>query len=705
MVRYILLLVLLISGNTVALKVTLDNGATYEGKVISENLTSYTIAVGNMPVTILKKMVVEVDGVRVKGPDSSASSSTTVSAPQDYKGKSISVTLKSGRVFQGTVISDNGKIIVLSNDGAPVNIYHSTIARIDNTGVAPPAAKGTIARQDSVPAKASQQLSSSKAVSSGDSKSSSITVTSLASESVPPSKAPSNQSSETNAAGKPAAAQSQGATTREPVFYVNESSTKSTTNAGKQTADTGAAVPGGAIALKAASEDQKSIGTIYIPPVRTRDDGLREIVLKNGSVFLGRILSENDRFISFDSNGASMNVMKKMIKEIDGVPYKDESAQKKQQDKSGKNSQMVQRISDFTGKRKLPNTPVPPDLTTDKLLDSLRSPFWETRSRACRISGSMGDWAHGSVSVLAVMLADTAQSKITVPVWIDSTDLQKLLAPSLEAARALAYLGDDGYQALKDALKSPDVLVRRSEVFGLLEFTGDSKGSVLKAMLNDKEPSVRALALGSFGNAQGEDHLLKALNDNEAYVRSNASFLLGKIRSEKSVPQLQLLLDDSRSLVRGNAIEALGLIGHINVSDKMIKLLEDPNFIVREKAVTALGRLQDTTAIWPVINSLRDVNPDVRAAAATALSYMRDPRAIPSLYALLKDDNLAVRERARESLRLHTELGQLIVALTDANVTVRENAAYVLWLLTGKDYGEDREKWIAWYQQEYKTNR
>jgi HEAT repeat protein len=337
------------------------------------------------------------------------------------------------------------------------------------------------------------------------------------------------------------------------------------------------------------------------------------------------------------------------------------------------------------------------------LVDSLKASSWEKRSRACRTLGAMGEWAYSAVPSIAVLLADTALSRMYVPVWIDSSDVQNLLAPSLEAARTLAYLGDDGYKALTIALTSPDNLIRRNAAFGMLEFTGDnSKSQEFLKMIKDSDPSVRAVAIGGFCTPSGETFLIDALKDDQTTVRCNAALLLGKMKSERAIQDLENLFSDNRSLVRAHAVEAIGEIGSVRSSPKIIRLLEDPNFTVRQKSAEALGNLEDTAAIIPLTYVLRDVNPDVRATAATSLSHFRDPRAIPSLYALLKDENNTVREKARISLRLHTELKQLIDGLNDQSATVRENAAYVLWLLTGKDFGSDPEKWKRWYAEQGK---
>ena len=46
---------------------------------------------------------------------------------------------------------------------------------------------------------------------------------------------------------------------------------------------------------------------------------------------------------------------------------------------------------------------------------------------------------------------------------------------------------------------------------------------------------------------------------------------------------------------------------------------------------------------------------------------------------------------------MHTEIPLLIGALDNQNSLVRDNAAYILWLMTGKDLGTDKQAWVEWY--------
>jgi HEAT repeat protein/sRNA-binding regulator protein Hfq len=614
-------------------------------------------------------------------------------------GKKITIILKNGMVFNGTVISDNGRMLLLDRDGSPVNLYKSTIARIEIEG-------GTVLKKaDSDSVKTDNTITQNEiavriekpvvSITTFDNDSDSISHLNIdtSKQTVVPAEVSEEKKSGT------IASLSNSPVVTSPVNVIQSrlfpDSTKINTDSRTQSVkpDTSKMVSVPARELSGIS------GNLYFPSVTKADDGKRIIVLKNGSVFTGVIQSEDGRFIVINSDGTSLNILKKVIKTIDGQAYRDSVPAK-----TPIVAQVLQNSEPKVRKEVLPvkrpqlSRTVSDEITAEMLLDSLKSPLWERRSRSCRMLGAMGDWAYSAIPALTQLLSDTAQSKVVVPVWIDSTDVQRLLAPSLEAARALSWLGENGYQALVNGLSSADCLVRRSAVFGLLEFSGDkTKTEILFKTLKDKDVSVRAVALGAFTTESGERLLIDALRDSEALIRCNAALLLGKMKSDRAVNELESLLSDNRSLVRVYAVEAIGEIGSVGSSEKIIPLLKDPNFLVREKTAKALGTLGDTVSIVPLINALKDVNPDVRGTAATSLSYIRDPRAIPSLYSLLKDENLTVREKARNSLRLHTELKQLIDGLDDPSSTVRENSSYVLWLLTGKDFGNDPEKWKKWH--------
>jgi small nuclear ribonucleoprotein (snRNP)-like protein len=132
---------------------------------------------------------------------------------------------------------------------------------------------------------------------------------------------------------------------------------------------------------------------------------------------------------------------------------------------------------------------------------------------------------------------------------------------------------------------------------------------------------------------------------------------------------------------------------------ELVKALADPSAETRQKSVSALGAMGDTIAVLPLAAALRDSDGAVRMAAAEALGDLRDPRAILPLCAALQERVDAVAAAVRFSLKLHTEIPLLIGALDNQNSLVRENAALVLWLMTGKNFGNDKQGWVDWYAE------
>jgi sRNA-binding regulator protein Hfq len=129
----------------------------------------------------------------------------------------------------------------------------------------------------------------------------------------------------------------------------------------------------------------------------------------------------------------------------------------------------------------------------------------------------------------------------------------------------------------------------------------------------------------------------------------------------------------------------------------LVKAISDSSGEARKKAVAALGAMNDTIAVLPLIAALRDNDPAVRKAAAEALGDIRDPRAILPLCSALQDTVDSARAAIQFSLKLHSEIPLLIGTLDNRNTLVRDNAAYILWLLTGKNFGNDKQGWVNWY--------
>jgi hypothetical protein len=116
---------------------------------------------------------------------------------------------------------------------------------------------------------------------------------------------------------------------------------------------------------------------------------------------------------------------------------------------------------------------------------------------------------------------------------------------------------------------------RRDLVFEIIELNGyrldglervqaamtDVLITTLKTALDDKQHRIRGMAASHLGVLQNQASvpvLLKALEDDHAYVRSSAALALGRMRAAEAKSRLeQLMKDDWDQTVRSRAREAL----------------------------------------------------------------------------------------------------------------------------------------------------
>jgi HEAT repeat protein/small nuclear ribonucleoprotein (snRNP)-like protein len=453
----------------------------------------------------------------------------------------------------------------------------------------------------------------------------------------------------------------------------------------------------------------KKDATIAVPEKKIvkRADGKIEIILKNGAIFVGKIISEDDRIVRFESDGVVINIIKQLISSIDGVSFnnngtsiKKDSLFSKREDlnyKSTSTNEITDTLPDL--QRVFPRTEVPQGIKTSQLIDSLHSVSWEQRSKTTRIIAAQGLWGTEAMPELRKLLGDTLMGSSYEPVWIDSSNVSQLLSPGDEAARALSRMGDAGFNALRTLLRDTSTLVRRRAAFGLGELSTDPAWAALSEMLKDPDRGVRAVAVTGLRSTKFSDLIISMLKDEDAEVRADAAFMLGRMREHKAIRNLKTLLYDKRSFVRAQAADALCSIGGSEASQQLISASQDANLNVRENAAIALGEMGDSISVQPLLSLLRDKMPSVRIAAIIALSKIKDPQAIPSLYSMLKDEDPQVREQTEIALKKHTDIPTLIESLDNKKLIVRKNVLYMLWLMTGQDIDMNKELWQEWYSK------
>jgi len=188
-------------------------------------------------------------------------------------------------------------------------------------------------------------------------------------------------------------------------------------------------------------------------------------------------------------------------------------------------------------------------------------------------------------------------------------------------------------------------------------------------------------AVGKLGDYRVIDHLLKAVEDPEWIVRTQAvTEVIGKVREiierkdvrlarilvhmlslenkeivnlalegfealgTETLPQLHEALTNSSATIRANAARALGKLRAHPSTPFLLELLSDSYWTVRACAAAALGLIGDKVVLEPLVLRLQDNVGGVRDEAAEAIVRFGRAATIPLLNALARErDKFALR--------------------------------------------------------------
>jgi HEAT repeat protein/sRNA-binding regulator protein Hfq len=738
-----------------AVEIKLSNGATFSGEFVSQNENFITIVKNGSNLSIAIRMIATItglpQGVSVTLPQASSAVAAQASSPAPIAepprqlpgtgsariitvdpGMELEITLQNSAQFKGTVITSDDRVINLQMaNGSRVNIYKHIISGIINrttgrpipvsvaTPATPPAEVGATVTSPPQPVAAPPSLQPVRPLVDSAKSAPSVSAP-AAQQPVQPAQniriapvAPSTPSPVApqplqTPAQTPAVPLAPPPTVVIPVPPVQSPAPPAPSVPGP--------VPPVTTAMPPDQNPKPPPAAVPMPVVasvpKKRADGKSALLLKNGTMLIGVIVAENERVLSFStSDGTTITIIRRLIKEIDGIPYVmtsgpaaplQDTALRPQRPSSAPDVQKQLSAPEpiampGTVPTVIPRVELKQGISIQELVDSLSSPSAETRSVAARQLGGMGQWAASSIPRLVALLADTAWQQEALPLELDSLTVQKPLAPGYEAGRSLSRIGTQGLEELKKTARAPSSLVRQRAVFGIGCFGTAALLPQLKDALKDAEPGVRVCAAWGLQMDGATDALIGALKDRDGDVRTYAAATLASRADPRSAQALIDALKDIRPLVRRSAVRALCRIRTSEAVPALMGALADASPEVRAEAAIALGIIADTAAVNALCTATRDNNPAVRRNALSALGEIRDPRAIPTLYTAIQETNDSLRPTVEHVLRLHTDIPLLIAALDDENGIVRENAAYILWLLTGKDLGQDKKAWSDWY--------
>ena len=272
-------------------------------------------------------------------------------------------------------------------------------------------------------------------------------------------------------------------------------------------------------------------------------------------------------------------------------------------------------------------------------------------------------------------------------------DVFRIIREAKDASAVRAAIIDLGYEKCDEAypvlvakLDDPNPAIQHAAVLSLSRFgRPEAIEEIVKPKIfrsptaNIRQAAVAAV--GKLGDYRVIDHLLKAVDDPEWIVRTQAvTELMGKVQEildrrdvrlirvlinmmslengeivelavngfqefgADSLPLLHEALNNSSATIRINAARALGNLKSRLSTPFLLELLRDGEWQVRAEATQALGRIGDKPALEPLVLRLRDNVGKVQDAAAAAIVRYGRQATFPLLNTLSREsDKFALR--------------------------------------------------------------
>ncbi|MFN0152570.1 MAG: HEAT repeat domain-containing protein [bacterium] len=263
------------------------------------------------------------------------------------------------------------------------------------------------------------------------------------------------------------------------------------------------------------------------------------------------------------------------------------------------------------------------------------------------------------------------------------------------AARTIAIIEDQrngNDPRLAQFLKNAGGETRRRAVVALGRIQDAKSAPLLTPLLADPDARVAcaaAYALGQIGSADAAPALLLATASSNTDLAERALVALGKIHAAGTTGRVAAFLRHGEGRRREAAAFALSRSGDSTAVPALIAALDDPHAGVRGQSLHALERLADSRGAAGALRLTRDPDPSVRYFAYRAVGRLGeglagDARLHRAIASGLADPDWrlrAVAARAAESTATGLAAGDLLQALNDPSVNVREAAVSALGAL------------------------
>ncbi len=248
--------------------------------------------------------------------------------------------------------------------------------------------------------------------------------------------------------------------------------------------------------------------------------------------------------------------------------------------------------------------------------------------------------------------------------------------------------------ALGQHLQDPDegIRVKAARALGILKGK-EAIPQVVQSLREDRSNTVRfeiIRSLRKIGDPSVGRELMNYLTYNDAKIRNEVVFTIGRFRYKEAAPELNRLYEREARLpkkemdktFRARLLEALAFIAEPSSKELFIKEKQNPDEEIRLHAYEGLARVVDPALVTEISRDrIHETDPRVRTAQAFALYRMGRKEFLDEVVNSLADRH-AHNEASQYLVELRQdELPDLYAQLRNQDVDVRESLAEVLGLV------------------------
>ncbi|MCA9522058.1 MAG: HEAT repeat domain-containing protein [Myxococcales bacterium] len=229
----------------------------------------------------------------------------------------------------------------------------------------------------------------------------------------------------------------------------------------------------------------------------------------------------------------------------------------------------------------------------------------------------------------------------------------------LERFQAIAiapmFRGQPVIDGLLRALEDPNDVIRTNAILALGELQTEPFADTLMAFLNDRNLFVRSAAVRALESTRNRESLKRILHrvvsERHHIMKAQLVGLFRGVQRREVIPLLLHLAKDQNSRVRANAIEALDSIPDLVEAKVFGDYTSDPVPRVRTAALVGLARRLNHEAAERVLETLRGQSDASDSAERMAAIWgLGRLGDVGTLIAALKDAELGVRKVAVRAL-------------------------------------------------------